>query len=588
MSAPCDRRRRPCQPHATGRHDMRRGWMSLDGERKTKLETGRTRLLAMGVVFAFAFAVIGLRVLDVALLSGAPTSTVAEADRGRPHNARRADIVDRNGNVLATTLPAPSLFANPQQIAEPTRVAARLASVLPDLSQAKAARRMSMDREFIWIKRGLTPRQKARINRLGVPGLHFREEEKRVYPQGELTAHVVGFTDPDGSGIAGVEKSFDDLLSNAHRPLRLSLDLRLQHILSDELSRAMTEFRAEGAAGVVMDVRTGELLALSSLPGFDPDTPGRASENNRFNRATLGVYEMGSVFKVFTTAGALDRGIVQLSDRFDVSDPIRIGGFSIRDFKPKDGKLTVPEIFMHSSNIGTARIARKVGTKAQRSTLRELGLTTPARIELPEVGQPMLPSPWRPINTLTISYGHGLAVTPLQLTSAVAATVNGGIRHNPTLLARERTDTHSGRRVLSEGTSRTMRRLMRLVVEYGTGKKADAQGFRVGGKTGTADKLRNGRYQNDSRIASFVGAFPMNDPHYVMFAMVDEPHGHESTYGYATGGWVAAPVVRRVIERSAGVLDVTPHRPTPTPKLANHPLLAQARANAEDTTLAPN
>jgi cell division protein FtsI (penicillin-binding protein 3) len=583
-----ERRRtvRPCQPHAGERAGGLRDWLRVNGERKSLLETGRTRLLVTGLVFACAFAVLGLRVLDVAVLRGAPQAAIADTERDRPDAKQRADIVDRQGRLLATSLPAPSLYANPTEVARPERAAAKLAGILPELSQARAARRMAMDREFIWLKRGLTPRQQARINRLGIPGLYFRTESKRVYPQGKLTAHLVGFTDPDGNGIAGIEKSFDDLLTSARRPLQLSIDLRLQHILADELSRSMQEFRAKGGSGILMDARTGELLAMASLPSFDPATPGGADDEARFNRATLGVYEMGSVFKVFTMAGALDRGVVELSDRFNVDDPIRAAGYTIRDFKPKDGKLTVPEIFMHSSNIGTARIAREMGTKTQRSVLRQLGLTRPVQVELPELGNPIVPSPWRPINTLTVSYGHGLAVTPLQLTTAVAATVNGGLRRKPTLLARQDATRTPGQRVLSADTSRTMRRLMRLVVEHGTGGKADARGYRVGGKTGTADKLANGRYSTDANIASFVGAFPMDEPRYVIFAMLDEPKGHEGTYGHATGGWVAAPLVRRVVARTAGVLNVPPRPPANTPDKANHPLLLEARANGEDGNVA--
>jgi len=577
---------RPRQPPEAERAGGLRDWLRVNGERKSLLETGRTRLLVTGLMFACAFAVLGLRVLDVAVLRGAPQAAIADRERGHPDVAQRADIVDRQGRLLATSLPAPSLYANPTEVTNPERAAAKLAEILPELSQARAARRMAMDRAFIWLQRGLTPRQQARVNRLGIPGLYFRTESKRVYPQGKLTAHLVGFTDPDGKGIAGVEKSFDDLLSSARRPLRLSIDLRLQHILADEMSRAMRKFRAQGGTGIMMDARTGELLAMTSLPSFDPATPSGAADEARFNRATLGVYEMGSVFKVFTMAGALDRGVVELSDRFKVGEPIQAADYTIRDFKPKDGKLTVPEIFMHSSNVGTARIAREMGTEVQRRVLRELGLTRPVQVELPELGSPIVPAPWRPINTLTVSYGHGLAVTPLQLTTAVAATVNGGIRRKPTLLAREDGTRPPGQRVLSADTSRTMRRLMRLVVEHGTGEKADAEGYRVGGKTGTADKLTNGHYSSDTNIASFVGAFPIDDPRYVVFAMLDEPKGHEGTHGYATGGWVAAPLVRRVIARTAGVLNVPPRPEAKTPDKANHPLLLEARANGEDENVA--
>ena len=568
---------RPCQPR--GARPARTGGHA---------EPGRSRLLLTGVMFACAFAVIGVRVLDVALLGGTSDRRAVHRDPGTPHAARRADIVDRKGNILATTLPAPSLYANPQEISDPQRAAVRLARIIPEISQQRAATRMAMDRKFIWLKRGLTPRQQARINRLGIPGLHFRTEEKRFYPQSELTAHLVGMTDTDSKGIAGVERSFQDVLAESHRPLRLSLDLRIQHILTEELTRAMTAFQGTGAAGIVMDAQTGELIAMNSLPSFDPNAPGRANVTDRFNRATHGVYEMGSVFKIFTMAGALDRNAVALNDQFDVSEPIYTHGFTIRDFKPKDGKLTVPEIFMHSSNIGTVHIAQETGTELQREVLSDLGLTRTVNLELPEVGSPLVPSPWRPINTMTISYGHGLAVTPVQLTAAVAATVNGGRLPTPTLL--EQNDNHraQGKQVLKRETSATMRRLMRLVVAHGTGQKADAKGYRVGGKTGTADKLRNGQYANDARIASFVGAFPMDDPQYVVFTMIDDPKGNTDTFGYATGGWIAAPIVRRVVERSASLLGIQPKTPMPTREKANHPLLVEARAAGEGGGVAAN
>ena len=561
--------------------DLRRRLLRLDGQTKRALEVGRTRLLVTGLVFVCAFAVLGLRVIDVAVFNGKSPHALVRHEPNRPHKTQRADIVDRTGHVLATTLPTPSLYANPREVAHPKAAARRLVQVLPELSQGRVAARLATDRAFVWIKRDLTPRQQAEVNRLGIPGLYFRKEERRFYPQGKLAAHLVGFTDIDNRGLAGVEESFDEVLRESHRPLRLALDIRIQHILVDELSKAMSAFRAIGAAGLVMDANTGELVAMASLPGFDPNKAGAAGAEARFNRATLGVYEMGSVFKIFTTAAVLDRGVVDLHDRFDVSEPIRAGGYTIRDFKPKDGKLSVPEIFMHSSNIGTVHMMRAGGVELQQNMLRDLGLTTPARLELPEIGTPMLPSPWRDINAVTISYGHGMAVTPVQLGAAVAATVNGGILPKPTVLARRAGEPGDGRRVFAPGTSHTMRQLLRLVVEYGTGRNAAAAGYRVGGKTGTADKLRGATYSDDARIASFVGAFPMDDPQYVVFAMVDEPKGNESTFGFATGGWVAAPVVRRVIARSGPILGLPPREATPTPSKENHPLLVRVKARTE-------
>ena len=549
---------------------------AFGGQSSDALETGRTRLLVASLVFVCAFAVIGVRLLDLALFTGAPQRIAPQAGFAHVEPQVRADIVDRNGVVLATTLPRASLHANPREIRNPKFVAAQLSAILPDLSEGEVSAKLAMDRSFIWIKRGLSPRQQYQINRLGVPGLSFREEERRTYPQGELTAHIVGFTDVDNQGLAGLEQGFDELLSGSKTPLRLSLDLRVQHILTDELSRSMEEFRAIGAAGVVMDAHTGEIVAMASLPSFDPNQPGSASSDSRFNRATLGTYEMGSVFKIFSTAAALDSGEVALYDNFDVSDPIRAARFTIRDYRPKEGKLSVPEIFMHSSNIGTVHLAMKTGTEIQRSALARLGLTTPMSLELPETGTPQLPTPWREISTMTVSYGHGLSVTPVQLTAGVAATINGGLMPKPTVLARDDDALVPNQRVFSERTSRDMRRLMRLVVEHGTGGNADAEGYLVGGKTGTANKQVGGTYQRNARISSFVGAFPMDEPRYVVFAMVDEPKGHSGTFGYATGGWVAAPVVHNVVSRMAPMLGIQPRPHTITPPMEEHPLLLHA------------
>ena len=545
----------------------------LDGNAKRVLETGRTRLIVTGALFAIAFAVVALRLTAVALLQ----------ERGEPLQARersaptlvvdRADIVDRNGVVLATSLPTASLYANPRQVLDPQEAAARLAEVLPELSQGELASKLSADKSFVWLKRNLTPREQYRVNRLGIPGLYFQNEERRVYPQGALTAHVVGFTDIDNRGLAGIEQSFDDVLRDSRRPLRLSIDVRLQHILREEISRAMADFTAIGGAGVILDVRTGELLALTSLPDFDPNQPGAASDDARFNRASLGIYEMGSTFKIFNTALALDSGAVRMQDSFDATKPIRIGGFSIRDYHGKNRWLSVPEIFMYSSNIGSARMAEEVGGEAQKAFFAKLGMLRPVSVELPEVGQPLYPSTWRPINTMTIAYGHGLAVSPLHLVSGVAAVVNGGILRPATLIARDPDEIPDGERVISADTSEKMRKLLRLVVEAGTGKSADVPGYLVGGKTGTADKQQGKGYNRNSRLASFVGVFPMNDPRYVVLVMVDEPKPNAKSFGYATGGWVAAPAVGRIIQRMAPLMGMPP-LPVDAPQTVDDLLIA--------------
>ncbi len=551
----------------------------VDGSTAQVLETGRTRLLVAGMVFALAFLVIAWRLVDIAAFSVGVEPRLAATPIAPAVETGRADIVDRNGVVLATSLPTASLYANPRQVRDPAGAAARLARTLPELSQTEILAKLSTERSFIWLKRNLTPRQQHRVNRLGIPGLYFEREQRRFYPHGSLTAHSVGFTDVDNKGLAGVERSFDEVLRGRSEPLALSLDLRVQHVLAQELKAAMVEFAAIGATGLVTDATSGEVLAMVSLPEFDPDRPGAAVAESRFNRASLGLYEMGSVFKIFTTAMALEEGVVTLEGGYDASRPIRVARFTITDFHAKNRWLSVPEIFMYSSNIGAARMALDAGTAAQQAFLGRLGLTRPASIELAEVGRPLVPSPWREINTMTIAYGHGLAVSPVHMTSAVAAVVNGGEFLPATLIKRGAGERPAGRRIMSRDTSLKMRRLMRLVVRRGTGRQADAQGYMVGGKTGTADKLIGGRYARDTRIASFVGAFPMNEPRYVVFAMIDEPKGNERTHGYATGGWVAAPVVRRVVERIGPILGVEPTGDGPG-ESGNERLLIQTKARA--------
>ncbi len=582
-TGPAIRRADRTRPPAFGAGPAAR--IRFDGVAAQAMEVGRTRLLVAGVIFALAFAAVAWRLVDVSLLTGGYEPRIAgTADTPRLQSGR-ADIVDRNGVVLATSLSTASLYANPRQVRDPDRLVAQLIQVLPELSGAEIRTKLSTERSFAWLKRNLTPREQYRVNRLGIPGLYFQHELRRFYPNGRLTAHSVGFTDVDDKGLAGIEQSFDEILRASATPIALSLDLRVQHVLRDELAATRDAFQAIGAAGIVMDVATGEILAMASLPDFDPNRPGAAPADSRFNRASLGIYEMGSVFKIFTTAMALDEGVVTLDDGYDTSKPIRAARFTITDYKPKNRWLSIPEIFIYSSNIGTAHMALAAGTAAQKAFLSRLGLTRPASIELAEVGRPMVPSPWREINTMTISYGHGLAVSPVQLVSAAAAVVNGGTLIPATLIKRG-PETKRGpgavpgaRRVLSRRTSLQMRRLLRLAVRSGTGRKAEAAGYLVGGKTGTADKIVAGRYDRNARISSFIGAFPMNHPRYVVFVLVDEPKGNKSTFGYATGGWVAAPTVRRVIERIGPLLGIEPVAGDPD-EGAGRRLLVQANTDA--------
>lgn len=532
----------------------------LEGHAKQAIETGRNRLVLAGCLVGLAFLAVGARVVELSALRGHGESSVAAGSAGAALAVGRADIVDRNGLLVATSLRTPSLYADPTEVLDAEDAAFRLSTVLSDMNPAETAAKLASDKRFVWLKRNLTPREQQEVNSLGIPGVHFMDEWKRIYPQGSLTAHVVGFTDIDDRGIAGVENSFDDVLRGGREPLRLSVDLRVQHIVREELARQVQTFGAIGGTGVILDVDTGETVAMVSLPDFDPNLAGQMDPDSRFNRATLGVYEMGSTFKIFNTAMALDAGTVTMRGGYDATHPIRIARFTINDDHAKARWLSVPEIFKYSSNIGSVKMALDVGSEGQRAFMAKMGMLRETAIELPERGRPMAPSPWRPINTMTIAFGHGLSVSPLHLANGVATVINGGIRRPATLL---RTDIPSpGERVLKERTSRDMRRLMRLVVEEGTGKKAEAAGYVVGGKTGTAEKVgAGGGYKRKALLSSFVGAFPMHDPRYVVLVMVDEPKGTKETYGFATGGWVAAPAISRIITRASPLLGVAPVDP---------------------------
>lgn len=570
--------RHPCSPHiADPRPPRADELLRLDGDSKRALETGQIRLLFGGALFLVAFLSIAVRLVDV----GLPTGDAARVDGAGSAPgivAQRADILDRNGVLLATSLVTASLYADPSEIADPATAARQLIAVLPELSQAEIAAKLEADGRFVWIKRDLTPRQQYAVNKLGIPGLYFQREERRVYPQGALTAHVVGFADVDSRGLAGIEQSFDDVLRSG-QPVRLSLDLRIQHILHDELQRAIDEFSAIGGAGLVLDVKSGEVIAMVSLPDFDPNLAGQAEADRRFNRVTLGIYEMGSTFKLFNTALALDSGLIGIEESFDASRPLHVAGFEITDFKPKNRALTVSEIMIYSSNIGSALMAERVGGERQRDFMERLGMLREASIELPEAGSPLFPSDWRPINTMTIAYGHGLAVSPLHLAAGVSALVNGGLLRPATLIARDPSEVTDGSAVIQPATSARIRELMRLVVTEGTGAKADAPGYEVGGKTGTADKQQGNGYNENSRLASFVGAFPMSDPRYVLLAMIDEPQPNADSQGYATGGWVAAPAIGRIVQRMAPLLGVAPiEAPLPETETEN-PLLVEASAS---------
>lgn len=540
--------------------------VTVEGAARQTLEQARTRLVVVGALFGLALVVVSGRLVDLAILG--PGSNPRAHIAPPAANVVRADIVDRNGHVLATSIATASLFADPAKIIDAQDAARQLTNLFPDTSYGDFLEKLQGRGRFAWLRRHLTPRQQYAVNQLGIPGVGYRPDERRLYPEGREVAQVIGFTDPDSQGLAGIEKSKNDYLAGGGQPLALSIDVRLQHMLHREVQAQIDEFHAMGGGGLIMDTHTGEILAMVSLPDFDPEQPNaepkppEGEPDPHFNRMTLGVYEMGSIFKVFNTALALDTGKVKLTDYFDAFHPIKIGRFTIHDFKGDElpGYSSVAKIFEISSNIGSAQMVKQVGPEAQEHFMDQLGLTQKMRLEVPEIGSPGVPHPWRFINMLTIAFGHGISVTPVQLVSAICSIANGGILRPATLLKLPEGAAPQGTRVISEETSDTMRRLMRLVVTGGTAKKfGEVPGYLVGGKTGTAEKIMKGAYtKKHANLSSFVGVFPMNDPRYAVFVTIDEPHGNKHSAGFETGGWVAAPAVGRVISSMGPLLEIPP------------------------------
>ncbi|MGE0251832.1 MAG: peptidoglycan D,D-transpeptidase FtsI family protein [Dongiaceae bacterium] len=544
------------------------------------LVMARDRLLLGLALFMLAFTVIAGRLVDVALLRDAREIAASATEKQAPLFAR-ADIVDRNGTILATTLSTASVYAEPRRILDAEQAARQLASVLPDTTYQDLLRRLTEDKAFVWLRRNLTPLQQAAVNRLGIPGISFQREDRRIYPDGPAVSHVVGYTNLDNSGIAGIEKQFDQQLRRSSQELALSLDLRFQHILREELIAGLRQFKAKAAGGLIVDAKSGEILAMISLPDFDPHQISRVSDQARFNRMTLGTYEMGSTFKIFNTALALDSGVVRLSDSFDATQPLKIANYTIHDFNPKNRWLSVSEIFKYSSNIGSAKIAMAVGGKKQKIFLEELGLLKKAQLEIPEIGAPQIPPRWNDVYTATVSYGHGISVTPIQLVRAIASQVNGGFLPQLTLLKRDPGEAVEGVQVIQAATSARIRQLMGLVVEEGSGKGAQVEGYAIGGKTGTAEKTAAGGYNQHAVLSSFVGIFPLNDPKFVIFAMLDEPQGTADTHGFATGGLVSAPLVGRVITRIGALSGIAPQE-----NMGTLPEARYARMDGEKTNVA--
>ncbi len=454
------------------------------------------------------------------------------------------------------------LYANPGEMADPAATMHKLKLVLPPLDEALATAKLRAPRQFVYLERQITPNEEVAINALGIPGIYFQPGEKRTYPLGRVAAQVLGGVDVDGHGVAGAEKAFDKRLASSSEPLRLSIDVRVQAVMRDELEKAKDEFQAIGACGIVMDVHTGEVIAMVSLPDYDANKFGDTPPDDRFNRALTGMFEPGSTFKLQTAAMAMDFGTAHIWDQFDAAHNIKIGRFTITDYKGKHRFLYLPEVLAYSSNLGAAHIALGVGAERQRTWLGAMGMFRKVGIELPEAGFPIVPpaSNWKEATTMTVGFGHGIAVSPLHVVRGTAALANGGIVLPPTILARDAdAPPPEGRRIMNLATSDTVRKLMRLVVTDGYGKPADIEGYFVGGKTGTAEKVgAGGRYKKHANVSAFMSVFPMNAPRYAVYFMLDEPKGNKETGGYSTAGQVSAPGAGKVIARIAPMLGLFP------------------------------
>ena len=540
---------------------------------RASLAKSRNRYRLACLAFALSFLAIAVRLVTLGFAA-------VEPGYGGIHDisttVHRPDILDRNGRLLATDIKGATLYADPAKVIDRDELVEQVASVLPDINTAELREKLKNGKRFVAIKRELTPKQQAEIYELGQAGLGFIEEYRRVYPMGATASHVVGHVNVDNKGLAGIEKFIDDnpqLAMSAPEnavggeAVTLSLDLGVQHVLREELINAITTYRAKAAAGVVIDVQSGEVVAMVSLPDYDPNYREQALDKDRLNRMNSGVYELGSVFKVFTLAAALDGGSATMRSSYDASQPIHVGRFTIEDFHGKKRRLTVPEIFIYSSNIGAAKAALDLGIERHKAFLGKVGLLSRLSTEIGATAEPLIPSPWGRLNTITIAYGHGLSVTPLQLATATLPLVNGGFAVNPTFLPRTRAaGLKQSPSVLKPATSHSMLQLMRLNVLKGTGKRAEAEGYRVGGKTGTAEKVVGRSYEGSALLNSFLATFPTDAPEYVVLVTIDEPKRVPESHNEATAGVNAAPTVGKIVARIAPILGVAPKLAGDQPK----------------------
>ncbi len=569
-----DARQKGENPDAIERENLRLRHEEMRDKARLRAEG---RLLVLGLCFVSAFALVGARMGQVAVT--VPLEPKAAAT-GTPILAQRADIVDRNGRILATNRVTHSLYAQPQEMIDPVHAAKELVRIFPDLEEERLIRDFTGSRKFLWIKKKIAPEQQQAVHDIGEPGLLFGPREERLYPNGRLAAHVLGGTKFGREGVMsaeivgqfGIEKARDDYLrdpANGDKPLQLSIDLTVQSTVREVLYGGMRMLDAKGASAVMMDVHSGEIIALVSLPDFDPNSRptfgGKNPEDNpRFNRTVQGVYELGSTFKIFAAAQAMELGLAGPETQIPATPPFRWGKHRIGEFEGHNygPTLSLSGMIVKSSNVATAHVAQQIGVERQKDFLKKLGFFEPVPIELAEApaGKPLLPPNWSELSTLTIGFGHGLSASPLHLATAYSSLLNGGTIVTPTLIKRTGY-TAKGPRIVREDVSAASRTMLRQVVAdpSGTASFAEVPGYQVGGKTGTADKPKpTGGYYEDKTITTFASVFPADKPKYVLVVSLDEPIETSGSKPRRTAGWTAVPVAAEVIRRTAPLMDLRP------------------------------
>jgi len=544
---------------------IRNVWYRLSSWRFSQhqqlLHSARQRILGSAIISCIAFLAIIARLVDVMVIRIPDCNTGCNQRECQ----LRQNVVDRNGVILATQLITASVYANPKVIIDAKEAATKLCKLFPHWNYDALLKKLQSNQGFVWIERHASPKIQEAVHSLGIPGIYLQQDQKRAYPHGSLASHVIGRCDIDGRGVSGVERAFDTTLRTQEGELKLSLDIRVQHAIHNELVAAVKKFKANAANAMVMDVETGEVIAMVSLPDYDLNRPMK-NLKSEFNRNTLGVYEQGSTFKILNVAIALESGVATLNSIFDNRNPVQIGRFKITDFRVPCRELTLVEALLYSSNIAAIKIAQRFGPQVQKHFMEKFGILNSPTLEISELGNPLLPRDWRETAMMSVSFGYGIAVTPLHTLAAIAGIVNNGYRPIPTLKfvtsanRQHRINSFLKDPCVSAQTSKIIRHIMRMIVSEGTARKANIEGYQVFAKTGTAyqsgKKGGYGAESDRSRTTSFIGGFPANRPQYVMIVMLDDPKAVEGTYGFATAGWNVAPVAGQIIERIAPLLGV--------------------------------